>query len=52
VSNHLWLHAAHAAVHSKQNKTAGVMLLVVGFFLAPVLVGIPLMIAGVVRLLK
>jgi hypothetical protein len=34
------------------NKLAGVFLIVIGFFLAPMLIGIPLMIVGFVMLFK
>ena len=50
MSSH-WLHAAHAAAHEKEHpKIAGVMLIVIGFFLAPMLVGIPIMIYGFYKL--
>jgi hypothetical protein len=48
MSNH-WVHAAHHA--SKHGGKAGaVVLIIIGFFLAPMLIGIPLIIWGVVKL--
>ena len=40
-------HAAH-----EDSKLAGVVLIVVGFFLAPFLIGIPLMLFGAYKLCK
>lgn len=54
MSHHWWHflhHAKHASDHG-QNKIAGVILLIVGFFLAPMLIGIPLMLFGAYKLLK
>ncbi len=41
-------HAGHAANHG--SKLGAVLLIVVGFFMAPLLIGIPLMILGLVKL--
>ncbi len=47
-----WLHAAtHAAHHEKHNpKLAAVMWIIIGFFLAPMLVGLPMIGYGVYKL--
>lgn len=47
----LWEVAAHAAAHD-DSKAAGVVLIVAGFFLAPFLIGIPLMLWGAYKLCK
>lgn len=48
-----WIHGAAHAAHNKSNpKLAGIILIVIGFFLAPMLIGIPLMIFGFVKLFK
>jgi len=50
---HHWFHVLHAAQHDKSDsKWTAVLLIVVGFFLAPMLIGIPLMIMGFIRLFK
>jgi hypothetical protein len=54
MSNH-WIHgihAAHRASHQGSHKAAGVIYLIVGFFMAPFLIGIPIMIYGVYKLTK
>ena len=51
MSQQIWEHFAHAAAHD-DSKAAGVVLLVIGFFLAPFLIGIPLMLAGAYKLCK
>jgi hypothetical protein len=51
MSKELWEVAAHAAAHD-DSKAAGLILIVVGFFLAPFLIGIPLMIWGASKLCK
>jgi len=45
---HMAGHAGHAANHG--SKLGAVLLIVVGFFMAPLLIGIPLMILGFVKL--
>jgi len=53
--NHHWMHGMHAAhreSHRGNHKAAGVMYIVIGFFMAPILIGIPIMIYGVWKLLK
>ena len=51
MSNH-WIHGAHHAANaaSKGSKLGAVVLIIIGFFLAPMLIGIPLMIYGFVLL--
>jgi hypothetical protein len=44
-------HLVHAAAHEKKApKLGGLVLIVVGLFLTPVLIGIPLVIAGAVKM--
>ena len=52
--SHWWhyLHHAHKADEGGNHKLAGVILIVVGFFLAPALIGIPIMIYGFYKLCK
>lgn len=48
-----WLHAAHVAAHEKKHpKLAGLGLIFIGFFLAPMLIGIPIMIYGIYKLFE
>jgi len=49
--NNHWLHLAHVATHDK-SKGGAYGLIIVGFFMAPMLIGIPLMIMGFYRLFK
>jgi hypothetical protein len=49
MSNHWWMHGAHAAAHSK-GKGGAIALIVIGFFFAPMLIGIPLLIWGLIKL--
>jgi hypothetical protein len=54
MSNH-WMHGihqAHRASHEGSHKTAGVIYIIVGLFMAPFLIGIPLMIYGIYKLAK
>jgi hypothetical protein len=51
MSNH-WAHAAGHALQDKNDKHSGWALLIIGFFLAPMLIGIPLMIIGLFKLNK
>ena len=51
VTHHL-LHNAHQAEEHGNHKLAGVVYIVVGFFLAPALIGFPLMAYGVYLLFK
>ncbi|MGA2256830.1 MAG: hypothetical protein ABSG53_19440 [Thermoguttaceae bacterium] len=46
------LHNAHQADERGNHKLAGVVYIVVGFFLTPVLIGFPLMLYGVYKLFK
>jgi hypothetical protein len=46
------LHAAHRASHGGNHEAAGVIYIIVGFFMAPILVGIPIMIYGFWKLAK
>jgi hypothetical protein len=51
MSHPWWLHGVHGAAHS-ESKLGAVFLIVVGFFFAPMLIGIPLMLIGFVKLAK
>lgn len=44
-----WLHAVHAA-QGTGSKTAAVIYIIAGLFLAPVLIGIPLLVYGIYKL--
>jgi len=46
------MHGVHHAAHAKgkDSKVAGVFLIVVGLFFAPMLIGIPILIFGLVKL--
>ena len=46
----MWLAASRAA--QSEGKGAAVALLVIGFFLAPLLIGLPLMLLGAYKLAK
>lgn len=46
------LHAAHHASHRGHHKAAGLLYMVIGFFLTPILIGIPLMLYGALKLAK
>jgi hypothetical protein len=50
----LWFQLSHVAGHSANHgsKAGAAMLIVVGFCLAPVMIGIPLVILGIAKLLK
>jgi len=55
MSHHWWTHAVHAAHREGEkgnNKLAAVVFIVVGFFFAPMLIGIPLMLYGFYKLCK
>lgn len=55
MSHNQWthlLHGAHSASKAGNHKTAGVMYVVIGFFMAPLLIGIPIMLYGFYKLLK
>jgi hypothetical protein len=52
MSNHWQHHLIHAAAHHKESKAGAVVLIVMGFFFTPFLIGIPLMIIGFHRLCK
>jgi len=48
--NH-WIHAAHKAAHEKKHpKLAGLLMIVIGLFLTPWLIGIPILIYGFCKL--
>lgn len=51
MSDNHWIHIASHAMHS-ESKTGAVALIVIGFFFAPLLIGIPIMIIGFVKLFK
>ena len=52
MSHNWWLHGAHHAAHAKgkESKLGGIILIVIGIFFAPMLIGIPIMIFGFVKL--
>lgn len=54
MSRELWQQLLHGAAHSrhKSPKTAAIVMIVVGFFMAPMLIGIPIMIYGFYLLSK
>jgi hypothetical protein len=54
MSNHWWQHAIHSARRGEHDspKSAAVVYLIVGFFFAPMLIGIPLMLYGLYLLFK
>ena len=55
MSHHHWMHGMHAAhreSHRRNHKAAGVIYIIVGFFLAPMLIGIPIMLYGLCKLVK
>lgn len=47
---HLW-HGANQEASRGNNMFAGIVLVVAGFFLAPMLIGIPMMLVGIAYLL-
>jgi hypothetical protein len=52
---HHLAHLIHGARHESErgnHKLAGIAYIVAGFFLVPILIGIPLMIFGVCKLFK
>jgi hypothetical protein len=50
---HWWYHAVQQAAHEKEHtKVAGVILIIFGFFTAPLLIGIPIMLLGFYKLLR
>jgi hypothetical protein len=51
LARHL-LHGAHQEAECGHNKLAGVVYIVVGFFLTPALIGFPLMVYGFYKLFK
>ena len=54
MSNHPWHHAIHAA-HNSEGKSpvlASIVYIVVGLFFAPALIGIPILIYGIYKLVK
>lgn len=51
--SHHWMHLTHAASHAKgksENIIAGLLLIVFGFFLTPMLIGVPMIIYGIYKL--
>ncbi|HMO13341.1 MAG TPA: hypothetical protein PKD64_06335 [Pirellulaceae bacterium] len=52
MSHQWWTHAVHKAGHAKgkDRKVGGCFLIIIGFFFAPLLFGIPIMIWGFVKL--
>lgn len=45
-------HLIHAAAHDKDSKLAAVVLIVMGLFFTPFLIGIPILLIGLYRLFK
>ncbi|MEM7205319.1 MAG: hypothetical protein AAF628_34000 [Planctomycetota bacterium] len=55
MSHHPWFHLVHGAAHEAQrgnSKVAGVMFIIIGFFTAPMLIGIPIMLLGLWKLCR
>jgi hypothetical protein len=54
MSHHWWQHMLHTARHGehKSPKSAAVVYIVIGFFFAPMLIGIPILLYGVFLLCK
>jgi hypothetical protein len=51
--SHDWQrHVIHAAAHDKDSKLGAIVLIVMGFFFTPMLIGIPIMLFGFYRLCK
>jgi hypothetical protein len=48
---HNWqMQVVHAAGHEKESKLAAVVLIVMGLFFTPFMIGIPLLLIGIYRL--
>jgi hypothetical protein len=45
-------HMIHTAAHEKESKLAAVVLIVMGLFFTPFLLGIPVLLFGIYRLCK
>lgn len=53
IPNHQLPHLIHGAMHEKENpRLAGVMMIIVGLFLTPWLIGLPILALGVYKLSK
>lgn len=55
MSNHHWAHALHAAHRESErgnHKGAAWIYIIVGLFMTPILIGIPIMIYGFYKLAK
>jgi len=52
--HHLVQHATVHALKTKgeESKAGGLALIVIGFFLTPILIGIPIMIVGVIKVIN
>lgn len=52
--SHHWIHhAVHAAAHDKEHpKLSGVILIIIGLFLTPWMIGIPILIYGFYKLCR
>ena len=53
--HHLWFHLIHGAQHQSRrgnHKGAGLMYVIIGFFTAPLLIGIPIMLYGFCKLMR
>jgi hypothetical protein len=52
--HHLVQHATVHALKTKgeESKAGGIALIVIGFFLTPILIGIPIMIVGVIKVIN
>jgi hypothetical protein len=51
-ADHWQDHLLHTAAHHEDSKVAAVVLIVMGLFFTPFLIGIPILIMGVHRLFK
>jgi hypothetical protein len=52
--SHHWWHLLHSAHHGEHDspKLAAVLYIIVGFFFAPMLIGIPILLYGLYKLFK
>lgn len=49
---HQMVHGAREAEKHGNHKLAGIVYIIIGFFLAPALIGFPMMVYGFVKLFK
>lgn len=52
MSDHWQHHLIHSAAHEKDSKLAAVVLIVMGLFFTPFLIGFPILFLGIYRLCK